>query len=373
MLLIILFAFLQWGAINRKYICLLKGFTINMRILVFEPNNHHYEILPGFCKLFERLGFEVDLLVRNHSGLGDEFCRANISVNVFQYDKDGYEALKKRVIDKEYCFVFISSLDHIEDGKLIDIVKRLDDIHLKTPFFGCFHDLSNIDKFENVNLLKDRRIVTLSDYMYKDTLIPMVNPQYFSEHLEKHKKNETTSFVMVGTNIWRNELEHSLDSECLKRINFNIESIGAFDEKKYNKNRLKRTVFFPVARILHISKYSNPSMKPASKQAIQHITNVGKLPFPEMYHTIEKSDFILLNIKVKPNTDFITRKTSGSKQLALGFNKPPIMPEEIADAYGFDSTNAVLYTEGHLDDALIRACRINDQEYQQMKKNIENM
>lgn len=341
-----------------------------MKVLVFEPNNHHYEILPGFCRLLEKLGFEVDLLVRNHSALGDEFCRARTSASVFQYDMDGYVALKKRLTDNEYGFVFVSSFDHIENGQLIDIIKRLDGMHLKIPFCGCFHDLSNIDKFENINLLRDGRIVTLSDYRYKDNLIPMVNPQYFSEHLEKHQKNETTSFVMVGTNIWRNELEHSLDSKCLKGLNFNIDSIGAFDEKRYHKNRLKRIVFFPIANILHISKYSNPSMKPASKKAIRHITNLGKLAFPKMYNTIESSDFILLNIKVKPNTDFITRKTSGSKQLALGFNKPPIMPEEIASAYGFDSKNAVLYSEGHLDDAILRACTMSNQEYQQMTESL---
>lgn len=342
-----------------------------MRVLVFEPNNHHFEILPGFCELFEKLGFEVDLLVRNHSALGDEFCRASTSVGRFFYDKDGYAALKKHLTEVKYDIIFISSFDHIDNGQLIDVYKRLEEMKFKAPYIGCFHDLNNIGKFNNLNLLNNGRIVTLSDYKYNDTLIPMVNPQYFSDKLERHQKNDVTSFVMVGTNIWRNELEHSLDSKRLKGIDFTIDSIGAFDVKKYHKNRLKRMVFYPIAKTFHISKYSNPSMKPASKDAIQHISNIGKLAFPEMYNSVERSDFILLNIKVKPNADFITRKTSGSKQLALGFNKPPIMPEEIASAYGFDSTNAVLYSEGHLDDAIVRACRISNQEYQHMTESLK--
>ena len=341
-----------------------------MRVLVFEPNNHHYEILPGYCKLLVDLGYTVDLLVKDHSKIGDEFCRADISVGMIHYDGDGYAALDKQLREEKYDFIFVSSFDHIVDLQLINVVENIEKINKDIPYIGCFHDLSDIDQYNNINLLKNRRIVTLSDYQHNGVSVPMVNPQYFCEKVDRHEKNNVTSFIMVGTNIWRNELEHALDSKRLKGTNFKIESIGAFDKKRYRKNRLKRKVFFPIARLFHISRYSNPNMKPASSNALRHITNVGKLPFPEMYRTIEKSDFILLNIKVNPNTDFITNKTSGSKQLALGFNKPPILPEKIAKAYGFDQTNAVIYSEGHLDDALLRACSLSKQEYQLMTRSL---
>lgn len=337
-----------------------------MKILVFEPNKHHYEILPGFCQLFIKLGYDVDLLVRNHSALGNEFCRANIPVSVFNYDKDGYTALAERCKYEKYDFIFVSSFDHIENGQLIDAVKRINDLNLNIPYFGCFHDLSNIGQFNNIELFRKGRIIALSDYKFNNACIPMVNPQYFCESVKKHSKNDVTSFVMVGTNIWRNELEHSLDSKHIKGIKLRIDSIGGFDAVKYRKNRYKRMIFYPIAKLFHISKYSNPNMKPATRQSINKITNVGKLSFQEMYSTIERADFILLNIKIHPNTDFISNKTSGSKQLALGFNKPPIMPEEIAKAYGFDDTNAVIYQAGRLDDALIRACNLSDQEYLKM-------
>ena len=174
-----------------------------MRVLVFEPNNHHFEILPGFCKLFEKLGYKVDLLVRDHTAFGDEFCRAQISVRVFHYENDGYVALGARLKEEKYNFVFISSYDHIDNGKLVNSVKRIEEVNLKIPYIGCFHDLSNIGQFENIDLLKKGRIVTLSEYKYNGTDIPMVNPQYFNEIVERYHKNNVTSFVMVGTNIWR--------------------------------------------------------------------------------------------------------------------------------------------------------------------------
>lgn len=351
----------------------LKRMDIIMKILVFEPNNHHYEILPGFCQLFIKQGHDVDLLVRSHLALGDEFCRANISVRVFYYDEDGYTALSKLCEEGKYDCIFVSSFDHIENGQLINSVKKIEDLDLGIPYFGCFHDLSNISKYENNDLLRKGRIVALSEYTYDNICIPMVNPQYFSLEIERHQKNEMASFVMVGTNIWRNELEHSLDSERLKGMDYIIESIGAFDEQKYRRNRLKRRFFYPIAKLFNISKYSNPNMNPATRKAIQRIVNVGKLPFPEMYSTIERADFILLNIKVYPNTDFIMNKTSGSKQLALGFRKPPILPEEIAKAYGFDNTNAIVYHEGHLDEALLKACNLSNEGYQQMTDSLDKL
>lgn len=344
-----------------------------MKILVFEPNNHHFEILPGFCQLFIKLGCDVDLLVRSHSALGDEFCRASIHVRVFNYEEDGYVALAKRCEHQKYDYIFISSFDHLEKGQWVDTVKRVEDLNLNIPYFGCFHDLNNVGLYNNNVMLRDGRIVALSEYKYNGIRIPMVNPHFYSSSKGNHKKNDVTSFAMIGTSNWRNELEHSLDSKYLTGISYKIYSIGAFDSVKYRRNRYKRMIFFPIAKLLHFSKYTNPNNKPATSKAIQHITNNGKLPFQEMYSIIERSDFILLNIKTHQNTDFITTRTSGAKQLALGFEKPPILSEEVAKAYGFDSSNAVIYQTGHLDEALYRACTLSKLEYQQMTDSLEKL
>ena len=35
----------------------------NKTILIFEPNKHHHECIPGYCKYFIDLGYNVDILL----------------------------------------------------------------------------------------------------------------------------------------------------------------------------------------------------------------------------------------------------------------------------------------------------------------------
>jgi hypothetical protein len=42
-----------------------KNETLNKRVLIFEPNSHHYECTPGFTKYFLDLGYNVDIIMQS--------------------------------------------------------------------------------------------------------------------------------------------------------------------------------------------------------------------------------------------------------------------------------------------------------------------
>ena len=54
------------------------------KVIIFEPNAYHYEILPGFAKYFLDLGYEVDLLVHAHEEMGNEMQLCNFDINILK-------------------------------------------------------------------------------------------------------------------------------------------------------------------------------------------------------------------------------------------------------------------------------------------------
>ena len=66
-------------------------------VLIFEPNNYHFECLPGYTKYFIDLGYNVDILSLNNSL--DSFClfEEKYKIRFFVYD----DLIKK-------IFIFLS-------------------------------------------------------------------------------------------------------------------------------------------------------------------------------------------------------------------------------------------------------------------------
>jgi hypothetical protein len=101
------------------------------------------------------------------------------------------------------------------------------------------------------------------------------------------------------------------------------------------------------------------------------MTTLYNIPFEMLFDTIEGADFLACNIAGMWEGNFAHGQTSGTKQLSLGFLKPCIIERRYAEAYGFSENNAVVYDEGGLAEALLRAAHMSSNEYDTLRDGLE--
>ena len=100
-------------------------------------------------------------------------------------------------------------------------------------------------------------------------------------------------------------------------------------------------------------------------------TVVDNLPFEDLYDLVDGSDFLVCNIEAPYEEEFATVRTTGIRQLSLGFLRPCIIQREHAEYYGFSERNAVIYERGELAQALLRATDMPAAEYDAMCRELD--
>ncbi|SMC40625.1 hypothetical protein SAMN06296952_1058 [Oscillospiraceae bacterium] len=345
------------------------------KILIFEPNPYHFETLPGLCYYFNQLGYEIDCLVQKHDNYGDEFCKASQlknKINYTFYDKESIlESIKDITNKSEYEFVVLNSFDYGKDGKIHSIYNDIKDIaKSRYGVLGFYHSLSSYydNKETDVQLLNEGRIFSLSPVKQDDFSFPMVNSNFFkdNEEVAKHKNNRT--IITIGTSNDDNDLRKAAAIVKDKTKMPTIIFVGYKTKKELFIAQIKRIIAAIISKI--VKSYST-NKKPYPHFMLAFKKNMklyNKVSFDTMYDLIDSSDFIALNLKQSHLYEFSTCRTTGSKQLALGFSKPCIIEENCANYYGFSSENSIIYKNGHLDDAIQRACLMTDEEYNRMQE-----
>ena len=75
----------------------------------------------------------------------------------------------------------------------------------------------------------------------------------------------------------------------------------------------------------------------------KYVTFTGRIPYDIMYEYISKSDFFLPLLDPKYHGIYLSKKTSGSFQLAYGFIIPMLIEKTFAEKYGFNNSNSIIY------------------------------
>ncbi|APC91297.1 MULTISPECIES: hypothetical protein [Francisella] len=315
--------------------------------LLWEPCSHsHAEIVPGFTKYLLDLGYHVSILInpkRFEEGLFCRFDNQNISYNKLS-KKQIYKYFKRDSLENVEG-VLITTIGKLYDGKNLNQAYDFFDKQVnKHKLFFVEHE---IDSYINNNSNPRKDIITLRNMDYKNAITVPVNPHYFGK-VNLSGKNKLTKFITIGalsekrksTKLLINVAKQLLDKGI---TNFKITVIG--------KGNIKDL--------------------PPQLQSFFDIK--GRLDFDQMYNEIENADFILSAYEDNPeHRKYITSKTSGTFQLVYGFLKPIIIREDFAPINGFNSTNAILYSQdSQYSDAMIKAINMPAQEYRQTQLNLE--
>ena len=312
------------------------------KALIIELNPCHGECIPGYVKYFLDLGYDLRIIM-------------NSAIEV----------------DDPLADIFSNKKVEVSYMPQSTIVKFIQDTHQMNQYSVCLFNSSFIYKFEKqaVYLLSpeqyqvkiltvdhrqeliDGRVQSRSNSIVlkqfgENKNIFEVNPHYFGNH-RKHKKNQLSEFVVVG----------------------------GIDEKRKNHSLLISAVNEMINKgenNFHITIVGKGSINNLPTSIKEHLTLTGRLSFPKMYEVMKKADFFLplLDYENPDHLRYCTTGTSGSFQLIYGFNIPCIIDANFAKIYNLTDKNSISYNKGEFAEALIKAVKMKNDEYQQLQDNL---
>ena len=316
-------------------------------VLVVEPNDCHYEVMPGFIKYFQDLGYKTDIVVREKSA-------ADFLHGIFPSDRIFYlteTAVQSLVADdkiRQYEYLLLTS-----SVKYTGTLPG--DSPLQPSVTDYFKDIAfDFDKIIFVQHHMERSLnsnkqIALADLKNKySENFYMVNPHYFGKVKITPKNEDVTKFIVVGNIVpWRKNYSLLLDAVrdlATKTKNFKVILVGGGGSLEIAEDIAG---FFDVR---------------------------GRLSYPDMFRAMEEADFFLclLDPENPEHERYVTMGTSGSFQLIYGFAKPCLIHKYFADAYDFDNDNALVYdNNGDLSRLMAKAVAMNAKEYENVQQGLQ--
>ena len=320
---------------------LLFNFTINNNtILIFEPNEYHFECTPGFTKYFIDLGYNVDILMHKFGIDTFNLFDGTENIRLLVFDNlDNIHTHSKSLsfVIKKYSLIIIQTAD-INDK---DILNKLDLLNINNSFF-IFH---NLEKTENPIYSKyfdQNRIWTLGNFSKG----LQVNPHYFG-NIKIKDKNKKTRFFMTSS-IYRNYRTLISSVEKLKKRNYNFEIFITGWSKSIILNQIPNN----LKDVFQI-KY--------------------KVSYNELYQLVKSCDYIIIPFDTSKNFTlrYRTTKSTGSIQLSYGFLKPSIIDEKYSYVYNLNEKNSLLYENySYLYNAMEKAILLGNEDYKILESNL---
>ena len=332
------------------------------KVILFEPNPYHSEVLPGIARYFEDLHYAVDVYIR------EEIINLNVFVRyddfkgtIIPYSLKDIPVIFSKENIAKYDFVFFSSMEHSENGKFETFLNELGYIPAaRFGILGMYHTNYLVDTFNDYELMQQGRLFCISDFQSTEKFpLSVLTPCFFGKVNTVYKNAGVKKRILIAGRCcdlrylasaywWLNKYE---------RNNLEIVQVGMTAPKTNCILKIIRNVC-----ALFNKKYKEIP-----------ITYKGILSFPEMYDEIEKCDFILFLADPNKYTSckhYVEFSTSGSRQLSLGFVRPMILHADLAKCY-FSEDSCIAFDTGRLHIALKRILDMHADEYQELSLNLK--
>lgn len=307
-------------------------------VLLVEPNAFHAEVLPGFFKYFDDLGYKVILFCRYANTTEGVFCRCTKTPLIFIFSPFWMRIALQLNKLKDIEFILFTSKKMYDQhmhfwGEYIGCLKSRPKAR-----YGCFFVEHNFDHEKDSCQEDYQNTFLLSSKSYKGIDLPMLNPNWFGEIKHTQLSQNKRVFIFIGGgSIYKDSLQELVDTIRILEQHFKFE-------------------------VLVIGKGTDAFSAESLPKSIHFL---GRLPFDKVYELLEKADFLLplLDPANEKHQQYLKGVTSGSRQIALGFNIIPIIHQEFAKHYGFSKDNAIIHENQKLQDAMQCALQISPEEY----------
>lgn len=338
---------LDFHLIDCCYFCrFLLSSVCENTILLVETNNCHGEVIGGYISYFQKLGFNVDILIRTEIEKEHPFCRLNLNdVKLFHCDRIALGWILKLKKLAQYKHIFMMSSAYYRKSAGEDYTGVLDEFpSLKDhpSLYVVEHDLVDIHRFKEEELLKKNHLITLGHFDKGVFMCPIL-----FGNIQKNTKNETTTFITIG---------------AIKSFRKNHQALIQAIEKLASGNMKFKVIIVGSGTLDNLPKSIHP-----------YIQIMGRLDFPKMFDCIEKSDFFLplLDADNPEHNRYITTGVTGSAQLIYAFSKVPVLHPKFANFYQFNENNAILTT--NLTDGMKQAIQMSAEAYKQKQSALTDL
>ena len=323
-------------------------------VLFVELNKEcHCEVLPGYIKYLNDLGYVADVLISNTQEYEKPlyFAEKTLQIeNIFNTTSDTMvHILKNRFINKYDYVFFTSTIVYYADwSNALDLVKPH---HIKnSKIILTEHHIDVMRK--TPELFRDKKYVILPDYKLdvEDVDYVFANPHYFGD-FKITPKNDIPVFILAG----------ALEPE---RRNVKI-LFDALTSLVDNGNANFRIVVIGRGEMDDIPEKIRPLFEIK-----------GRVDYPTLYSEVNNADFFLpLLDPENPDHDrYIKDGTSGSFQLIYGFAKPCLINKKFAGVHGFDSENSIVYEQNSdLPQAMADAINMSKEEYEKKQIKLKDL
>lgn len=322
------------------------------RVLLFEINSCHGEVIPGYVKYFYDLGYTVDVLM--NETLGDLQPLSRVPAG---YIHDIYSCnirtvksiLKSEQISKyEYVCATSNVIYTTRNVKHCPcLAEFIPDMNIRQDRLCVVqHHLDRLDP----HVMNKYKTIILAGMpsVSEQNKIAVANPHYFGA-VKITPKNSLTNFVIVG----------SIENH---RRNYDL-LVGSVKELVNNgMDHFKVTVIGWRGKL--------PAL---SKTIKKHFDLKGSIDYPAMYNELEKADFFLpmLDPDNKEHDKYLSTTTSGSFQLIYGFAIPCLLAKKFTKLHGFNSDNCLVYEKNpDLVKMMTAAIHMTREEYGEKQKKL---
>lgn len=318
--------------------CTFRRLRIDSKaVLIIELNPCHGEILPGYIDYFRRLGYAVDVLVNQEIARENPFSRMEKGAcRLFSSKLTGFSYfLSPDSLERYACVFLATARSYVYPKTVPAVIDKFPQLVKHRNFICVEHDLADVARHREEELLLDNRVVTLGRFA-KGRL---VNPHVFGKIALTAKTTPVRFLLACATERSR---------EGLSLIQTLLEVV-------------KVEPAIEVA-IIGLNTFCVPDAL-RSQVVIK-----GRLSFAELYEEVEQTSYILalLNPENPEHERYLTTSVSGAIQLSYGFRKPLVIQRRFADHYGFTSATAVVY-ERELRDAMLAAIKMPLADYMAMQ------
>ncbi len=296
--------------------------------LLWEPcSASHGEIVPGYASYLRALGYKVVVLMtpdRIEEGLFSRFDMQGITLS--------------RLTQKQIRRLMRQGGAQGAAGVLVSTAGKLPDrpdgtVDLDAVFGGIAPGRVLLVEHDAKGRIDAGAwspcMITLRELEYQGQPSIVVNPHDFGQVTLKDKVAGRAVFVMVG-------------AARAKRRNQNM----VFDAAG--------TLLDQGVTDFEIRMIGKPGGDPLPDRLKDHVIQLGRLDFTQMYDEVERADFVLTAFQGdNPDHDFYrTTGTTGAFQLCYGFAKPCVVQERFCHLTALNGDNSLTYGT----DAEMAAC-----------------
>ena len=313
-------------------------------VLLIEPNDCHGEVIAGYLKYFIDLGFPIDILINSKVKNENPFCRLDMK-NIQVFHGDNIKLMLKFKLLHEYKHIILMTSAYYKRGKnepYPSFLNKCPKLKKYPSLFVVEHDLIDIERFEEKDLITKNRLLTLGHFSQG----VFASPIRFGS-LKITPKNDITTFITVGA-----------INSVRKNHQILIDSI-----KSLSQQNLKFKVL-----VVGLGVLENLPI-----EIHPYIEILGRLDFPKMFEAVEKADFFLplLDPNSIEHERYITTGVTGSAQLIYAFSKIPVIHSKFASFYGFDDKNALIIDD--LYEGMKQAIEMNSLDYFQKQQKLSKL